>query len=322
MARTTRRAPSGAALLGLLAGALAPLAAGVARAEPGAEAYAGPVIDAHVHAFEWDRYGSPPPPNPATGVVPEARSDEAAARASLAELERLRVVKAVASGPAERVAAWRALDPDRFVPGLYADTADDLPPPDALRALVASGRLAVLGELAPQYAGGTLADPEWEPYLALAEELGVPVAVHTGVGPPGTAYREPGFRSVLGRPSHLEDVLVRHPRLRVYLMHAGMPWLEETLALLHLFPQLHVDVAVVDWVLPRAQFHAYLKALVEAGFEDRILFGSDQMIWPDAIARAIEGVDSAPFLTAAQKRKIFHDNAARFFALGPPAAAR
>jgi predicted TIM-barrel fold metal-dependent hydrolase len=42
------------------------------------------------------------------------------------------------------------------------------------------------------------------------------------------------------------------------------------------------------------------------------MFGSDQMIWPDAIGLAINGIESAGFLSEAQKRDIFYDNAARF----------
>lgn len=278
--------------------------------------YDGPIIDMHLHAFEWDRYGAEPPPNPASGAVPAARTNEAAARASLAALERHGVVKAVASGPTSLVKQWSEMGGERIVPALLANSSDDLPPLGELEALAEAGRLVVLGELAPQYSGGTLANDAWQPYLAFAERRGIPIAVHTGIAAPRTPYDCcPRFRTTLGRPSHLEDVLVRYPKLRVYLMHAGAPWGEETLALLHVYPRVYVDVAVIDWVLPRKQFHDYLQELIEAGFEDRILFGSDQMIWPDAVGLAIEGVDSAPFLTTAQKRKIFHDNAARFLGL-------
>ena len=76
-----------------------------------------------------------------------------------------------------------------------------------------------------------------------------------------------------------------------------------------------MDIAVLDWFLPRKEFHAYLERLVDAGFEKRIMFGSDQMIWPDAIPVAIAGVESADFLTARQKRDIFYNNAARFLRL-------
>ena len=49
-----------------------------------------------------------------------------------------------------------------------------------------------------------------------------------------------------------------------------------------------------------------------------VLVGSDQVAWPESITLAIEGVDSAVFLTPEQKRAIFHDNAARFLRLETP----
>jgi predicted TIM-barrel fold metal-dependent hydrolase len=45
------------------------------------------------------------------------------------------------------------------------------------------------------------------------------------------------------------------------------------------------------------------------------MFGSDQMIWPEAIGLAIEGIESAVFLSEDQKRDIFYNNAVRFFQL-------
>jgi len=45
------------------------------------------------------------------------------------------------------------------------------------------------------------------------------------------------------------------------------------------------------------------------------MFGSDQMRWPEAIGMAIEGIESASFLSQEQKRDIFYDNAARFLRL-------
>lgn len=86
-------------------------------------------------------------------------------------------------------------------------------------------------------------------------------------------------------------------------------------AILHVYPQVYVDVAVINWAIPRPEFHEYLRALIRAGFEQRIMFGSDQMFWPEAIGMAVEGVDSASFLTRSQKRDIFYNNAARFFRL-------
>jgi uncharacterized protein len=122
-------------------------------------------------------------------------------------------------------------------------------------------------------------------------------------------------RARFGKPGLIEDALNRHPKLRLNLMHFGAPYLEDTLAMLTLYPNVNVDTGAVSWLMPRPQFHDYLRRLVDAGFADRIMFGSDQMFWPDAIGLAIEGVESATFLTEAQKQGIFHDNAARFYRL-------
>jgi predicted TIM-barrel fold metal-dependent hydrolase len=120
----------------------------------------------------------------------------------------------------------------------------------------------------------------------------------------------------------VEETLIRYPKLRVYLMHGGAPWLEETIAILSVYPQVYVDVAVINWVLPREQFHDYLRALIRAGFAKRIMFGSDQMVWNDAIGMAVQGIDTADFLTAEQKRDIFYNNAARFLRLTPAEIAK
>lgn len=96
-------------------------------------------------------------------------------------------------------------------------------------------------------------------------------------------------------------------------MHAGWPMLDETLYMLYLYPQLYVDIGLIDWAIPTGEFYYYLERLVNAGFGDRIMFGSDQMVWPESIGIAIDAVNSADFLTENQKRDILYNNAARFF---------
>jgi len=81
------------------------------------------------------------------------------------------------------------------------------------------------------------------------------------------------------------------------------------------YPQVYADLGALDWLLPRAEFHAYFGALMRAGFGKRLMFGTDQMYWPEGLGLAIEGVDSAPFLTPAEKRDIFYNNAVQFFRL-------
>ncbi len=54
---------------------------------------------------------------------------------------------------------------------------------------------------------------------------------------------------------------------------------------------------------------------IDAGLGERLMFGSDQMAWPETIGMAIEAIESAEFLTAEQKRDVFYNNAVRFLKL-------
>jgi uncharacterized protein len=98
-------------------------------------------------------------------------------------------------------------------------------------------------------------------------------------------------------------------------MHAGWPYLQETKAIMHMYPQVYADLGAIDWLRPREEFHEYLRALMRAGLGKRLMFGSDQMVWPEGIGLAIEGIESASFLTEEQKRDIFYNNAVRFLRL-------
>lgn len=80
-------------------------------------------------------------------------------------------------------------------------------------------------------------------------------------------------------------------------------------------PQVYVDNGLSDWMFPREEFYTYLRRIVRAGFSDRVMFGSDLMIWPQAIPRAIEAITSAEFLSQDEKRDILFRNAARFLRL-------
>jgi len=193
---------------------------------------------------------------------------------------------------------------------------------EALRRQFTNGEAKLLGEMMTQYAGLRPDDDVLEPYWKLAEELDVPVMLHTGTSFPGTAYAGyPNFRLSLGNPMLLEEVLIRHPRLRVWLAHGGLPWKQETFALMSQYPQVYMDVSTICWIggaSGRPEFHAFLKEAINRGLGKRIMFGSDQMAWPDAIGLGIEGVDSAEFLSPEQKRDIFYGNAVRFLRLKEP----
>ncbi len=242
-------------------------------------------------------------PNP---LFPAA-TDEDLLRETLATMDRYNVVLAATSGPLEHVRRYRQAAPNRIMPGSNTLVAN-LGTPDSLRELIRKGEIAILGEIAPQVERISPEDEVLEPYLALAEELDIPVAFHVLSG---NIHFAPRNRAALNNPLLLEKMLLRHPKLRIYVMHAGWPMLNEMVSLLSFYPQLYVEVAAIDWLLPRKEFHRYLHALVEAGFGKRIMFGSDASMWPQVIGIGIEAIESADFLTEAQKRDILYNNAVR-----------
>ena len=182
--------------------------------------------------------------------------------------------------------------------------------------MVEDGSLQVLGEVTNQYSGVEPTDERMAPYWALAEELDIPVGIHVGTGPPGVIYLgSSAYRGRMHSALTMEEVLVRHPKLRVYVMHAGYPLLDDMLTLMYAHPQVYVDVGVIVFTQSREAFYRYVKSIFDAGFGKRVMFGSDQMVWPGAIERSIQVIEQAPFLTPSQKRDVLYNNAARFLRL-------
>jgi len=285
------------------------------RPAQGNEQNRPPIIDVHVHAYAGDDRWTDKVPNPLTGQPMTAATEKTHMQATLAEMKKYNIVKAVVSNDHQAVLRWKATSPDHIIPS-YGFNDPSLPDLEFLRREHAAGRLMALGEIGAQYQGIAPNDPRLDPFFTLAVELDIPVSIHVGLTRPGIAYdKSPKYRASLSNPLLLEEVLIRHPTLQINVMHAGWPMSDQIIALMWAHPQVYVDTGVIDWRLPREEFHTYLRRIVEAGFGKRIMFGSDQMVWPETIGMAIEGIESATFLTEEQKRDILYNNAVRFFRL-------
>ena len=142
----------------------------------------------------------------------------------LAEMERLNVT-AVVFGDPKSVQQWKDAAPTRVIAGTAFQAgfpSTQRVPLEELRQDFTSGGFKVMGEIGLQYEGISPSDPSVASYFALAEELDVPVAIHMGTGGSGRAnVTVPKFRGSMGNPLLLEDLLARHPKLRVQVMHAG-----------------------------------------------------------------------------------------------------
>lgn len=71
------------------------------------------------------------------------------------------------------------------------------------------------------------------------------------------------------------------------------------------------------WIEPLDQRYvrAFLKNAKQAGYLNRVMYGTDQMRWPYAIKKSIDFLNSLDFLTAKDKRDILYNNAAHFLRL-------
>lgn len=288
-----------------------------------------PIIDIHQHALGmmYEEDGTPVL-NIVTGEPAMADSDEALLEMTLEIMDEYNIVKSLIFSGDDSVHRWMEAAPERFIPSrvLIGD-----PPSlsvEVIRGEIEAGRIMGIGEVLSQNSGVPPNDPKVEPYFSLAEELDVPVLIHTcGFG----AFNQ-AFRCDCGNPLLLEDVLLRHPGLRLCIAHAGFPFLAETRAIMLQYPQVYADISAIHYVFRRETFHDYLSSLMRTGtnihpsvkhgiapyvepISKRLMFGTDLGWWPENTEMAVEAVESAEFLSEEQKRDIFYNNAKRFLRL-------
>jgi uncharacterized protein len=294
-----------------------------------------PIIDVHVHAIDFPG-GAPACPftpgftasdpkskESGNGWVPqvctfplEPSKDGDDYRVKvLAEMERMNVT-AIVMGDPPTVKKWMDASPKRVIPGTSFSggmgTGEHVPV-EKMREYFEKGGFKVMGEVGLQYEGLSPSDMSVDKYFALAEELDIPVGIHMGTGGSGRAnLTMKTFRGSMGNPLLLEEVLARHPKLRLWIMHAGYPMMENLLTLLQANSHVYVDIAGLIWSYPLKEVNGYIKRIVEAGFGDRIMYGTDELLWPNLMATSIRVIQDADYLTPEQKRDILYNNAARF----------
>ncbi|MDR8394310.1 amidohydrolase family protein [Aliifodinibius sp. S!AR15-10] len=263
------------------------------------------VIDTQLHALELD-------------IVPahwdtlmgykRPTSAEALRNQTIEQLERFNITTAITSGDEERLTQFKEAAPDRIIRSQWIPW--DIKG-DSLRAYIDSlptwyeqGRFQVIGEVLTQYSGIAPSDPILDPLWSFAERESVPVGIHINDLP----VTCPESFTDGCSPLAMKEVLEQYPNLKVYIMHAGYPHMQDMIELMESHPQVYVGIT-----MPPKELHRYLKGLIDAGFGDRIMFGSDQMLWPELIELFVNAIESADFLSEEQKNAIFYDNAAGFF---------
>lgn len=276
------------------------------------EDYKGPIIDMHIHAFSDGNplFGATHPPTLRGETFAGVESAASQKEETLKKFQEYNIVKAMVTDGH----LWEDEATDAVLVG-QANLS-----PEDIRDKFEEGTIDIIAEMAPFYSGIKADDTSLDPYFELAEELGIPVGFHIFPGGPNYGFHLMpemlgGMRAYNSNPMQLENVITKYPDIKIYIMHGAWPYLEDLKALMYAHPNVYIDIAVVNWILPQEEFNFYIESLINAGFGDRIMYGTDQMAWPETINRGIETVNNADFLTPEQKEDIFYNNAARFLGL-------
>ena len=136
-----------------------------------------------------------------------------------------------------------------------------------------------------------------------AEQIGMPVMVHTGTS------IFPGARSKYGNPMDLDDVAQDFPDLTILMAHGGRPlWCDTAFYLLRRHPNIYFDISSI----PPKRLLEWFPRLEE--IRDKVLFGSD---WPapgiPGIRENLDAIRALP-LSPATREAILVKNAERILA--------
>ncbi len=272
----------------------------------------GQVVDMHMHGYSETDFHA----GKARNGFESSKTAKEHLEQTIYEMDKNHIEYAVLCGTMESIERYTKAD-KRFIPG-YQDYQEDLIPVGQFEEFLISGKIKVFGEVMAVYKGKTLADSVYQPYLAICEKYGIPVAYHSGGSFPDAQNSGwPKYRIALGDPLLIEDVLVKYPKLKVYLMHAGENFYENTLRMMDGYPNLYADLGDELWLHPMTMDFAvkFLKSAKTYGVINRVLFGSDQMIWPQAITSSINFLNSLNFLTKEEKEMILYKNARLFLGI-------
>jgi predicted TIM-barrel fold metal-dependent hydrolase len=136
------------------------------------------------------------------------------------------------------------------------------------------------------------------PVYSLAEELGLPVLVHTG----SSVFK--GSKIKYSDPIHLDDVATDFPELPLLMAHGGRGlWYKRAFFLSRLHENLYLEISG----LPPKNLLSYFPDLEKN--IDKCVYGSD---WPGikTIDCNIQAIKELP-LEEASVKKILYDNASR-----------
>nr|MBI2904431.1 amidohydrolase [Chloroflexota bacterium] len=158
------------------------------------------------------------------------------------------------AGPRGRLLPFASLNP--FVVNDLADELERLVKEFGFRGF----------KVYPVYQHHYVNDSRMYPLYARAQELGVPMLVHTG----SSVFK--GARIKYGDPLHLDDVAIDFPRLTILMAHSGRPfWYAQAFWMARRHENVYMEISG----LPGKKLLEYFPDLERLA--DKVVYGSD---WP------------------------------------------
>jgi len=155
-------------------------------------------------------------------------------------------------------------------------------------------------------------DPVVTPLWEKANELGIPVTVHSGP-------TFPQLKMKYSQPVYLEDVLVRYPDLNIIIAHLGGGiWAEEVMALRQMRDNVYADIS--GWqgmVYTDREYTIQRLVHVYSSLRSKCLFGSD---WPAfnfqmSHKEWVDTINGLENVEARLKKKLLGENAEKVLKL-------
>ncbi len=200
--------------------------------------------------------------------------------------------------------------PSRFV-GVGCVDIGNPSPTELVRQTLRAADRGLLGvSFQPAFFGHDIDSRHLYPLYSRAEELGLVVAVHTGI----TYSRMHPLRHE--RPELLDQVACDFPDLRLIACHAGWPWATEFAAVARRHPTVFLEFGGLapKYVARSGTGWDAMFAMMPNVLSQQVLYGSD---WPVMQPSRALAEWRASGLPERALEALFAGNARRLFGLGP-----
>ncbi len=207
---------------------------------------------------------------------------------------------------------WVKANPTLFIPFFNPPEKSDDPDEisRAVEQALAKDGFKGLKILLP-FRKKVLSDKNLYSAYEVAKKYDVPVLFHTGYPPPGT----PGHKMGLSRaqPALLDDMIASFPGLKIILAHCGYPWTDVGIALACQFPNVHLDISNMMYMMPDKLREVLLHAKEVIGL-NKILYGSDGFC-PEMVEACVYLFENNEYLSKDETRRIMGLNAQKLLQL-------